>query len=639
MIQECPLGHRAQNFGTIPTCASLTRRAAVRMICGALVVWVIGVLPAWAATRSVVLLFDERLEMPGLAAIDADLVRTLTSSSTDKIQVYREQMDLSRFGSDTYPILLRDFLRAKYADKKIDVAVAIMGPALDFLSRYRDVIFPGTPIVYCGIDRKEFGDRSLPPHVRGILLKREFVPTFELALRLHPHTKHVAVVAGTSEFDVRLLEQAKKEFEVFKGRLSFTYLTAIPLQEMLVEVSKLPPQTIVVFTTLFQDGIGESFIPHEVVSRISAVATAPTYGFLDQYLGRGIVGGKLYSSAVHGAAAGSLVLEALGGFTASGPSLLEPSANKVMFDWRQMQRWGISESQLPEGSEVHFHEPSIWERHRWQLTTMFAALLFQATMITWLLAERHRRQRAEVESRGRMLEVIHLSRTAEAGALSASFAHELSQPLGSIMLNIDAAERLLGTNPPEVGRLKEVLADIRQADQHASEIIQHLGKLLKRRSQIELQEFDLADAIADALHIVSPEAAKRDVSLRANGARQPLPVRADRVHLQQVILILVTNAMDALADIASDARWISIRAGPVGQSAVEVAVSDSGTGIPEHVLCEVFDTFYTTKKQGTGLGLSIARTIVETYGGKIWAENRPGGGAVFRFTLPLARLP
>ena len=159
------------------------------MICGALVVWVIGVLPALAATRSVVLLFDERLEMPGLAAIDADLVRTLTSSSTDKIQVYREQMDLSRFGSDTYPILLRDFLRAKYADKKIDVAVAIMGPALDFLSRYGDAIFPGTPIVFCGIDRKEFGDRSLPPHVRGILLKREFVPTFELALRLHPHTK------------------------------------------------------------------------------------------------------------------------------------------------------------------------------------------------------------------------------------------------------------------------------------------------------------------------------------------------------------------------------------------------------------------------------------------------------------------
>jgi hypothetical protein len=205
IIQECPLGHRAQNFGSrIPTChpmgrvssapicrpeqltshlttefrrghvhiaseaqtkqmkcltmrwvASLRRRAAVRMICAALIVWVVGVFPASAATRSVVLLFDERLELPGLAAIDADLVQTLTSSSTDKIQVYREQMDLSRFGSDTYKMLLRDFPRTKYVDKKIDVAVAIIGPALDFLLRYGDEIFPCTPIVFCGIGRKD----------------------------------------------------------------------------------------------------------------------------------------------------------------------------------------------------------------------------------------------------------------------------------------------------------------------------------------------------------------------------------------------------------------------------------------------------------------------------------------------------
>jgi len=209
-------------------------------------------------------------------------------------------------------------------------------------------------------------------------LKREFAPTLELALRLHPDTKHVAVVAGTSEFDVRLLEQAKKEFQVHEGRLSFTYLTTLPLQKLLFEVSKLPPQTVVLFTTLFQDGVGEPFIPHEVVSRIAAAASVPTYGFLDQYLGRGIVGGNLYSSVVHGTEAGSLVLEALADPAPSRPSLLEPSANKVMFDWRQLQRWGISEGQLPAGSEIYFREPTAWERYRWQLTAIFAALLFQA---------------------------------------------------------------------------------------------------------------------------------------------------------------------------------------------------------------------------------------------------------------------
>src|SRR5260370_9005204 len=120
-------------------------------------------------------------------------------------------MDLSRFGSNSYRVLLRDFLRSKYANKKIDVAVAILGPALDFLLDNGDTIFPGTSIVFCGVDRNEFGNRSLPAHVRGILVNREFAPTLEIALSLHPQTNQVAVAAGTSAFDKRLLDQARSE--------------------------------------------------------------------------------------------------------------------------------------------------------------------------------------------------------------------------------------------------------------------------------------------------------------------------------------------------------------------------------------------------------------------------------------------
>jgi signal transduction histidine kinase len=258
-------------------------------------------------------------------------------------------------------------------------------------------------------------------------------------------------------------------------------------------------------------------------------------------------------------------------------------------------------------------------------------------MITWLLIERHRRRTAELESRHRSLEVMHLSGTAEAGALSVSFAHELSQPLASIMLNAETAERSLLAEPTNVDRVRELLCDIRQADQHAAEIISHVKKLLKRRSEVEAQEFDLNEAIADTMQILSPEAKKRNVTLRVTGIQRPLPVRADAVHLQQVILNLARNSMDAMTTMAPDARMMTIRTTLLGESTVEVSVSDSGTGIPEHKLSEIFDTFYTTKEHGTGLGLSIARTIVETYGGKICAENRAGGGAVFRFTLPLLR--
>ena len=237
----------------------------VRVMWIVLTVWIAGALPASSATRHVVMLFDERPELPGLAALDAEFTRTLAFDSADHIEFYREAMDLSRFGSNAYQTLLKEFLRAKYADKKIDVAVAAIGPALDFLIKYGEVIFPGSPIVFCGIDRREFGDRTLPPHVRGVVAKREYAPTLELALRIHPQTKRVAVVGGTSEFDTRLLKEAREEFHVYEDRLAFTYLTTLPLQQLLTELSQLPPQTIVLFTTFFRDGAGEAFVPHDVV--------------------------------------------------------------------------------------------------------------------------------------------------------------------------------------------------------------------------------------------------------------------------------------------------------------------------------------------------------------------------------------
>jgi signal transduction histidine kinase len=159
---------------------------------------------------------------------------------------------------------------------------------------------------------------------------------------------------------------------------------------------------------------------------------------------------------------------------------------------------------------------------------------------------------------------------------------------------------------------------------------------LKRRSEIELQEFDLNEAIRSALHIMHPEVMKRGIVLSADGIRRALPVRADPVHLQQVILNLALNGMDAMLNSVAGMRTMAVQTALVGDSEVEVSVSDSGTGIPRDKLKDIFETFYTTKQQGTGLGLSIARTIVETYGGRIWAENGTAGGAVFRFTLPLA---
>jgi len=235
------------------------------------------------------------------------------------------------------------------------------------------------------------------------------------------------------------------------------------------------------------------------------------------------------------------------------------------------------------------------------------------------------------------MEVMNLNRSAIAGALSNSFAHELGQPLGAIQSYTDAAMLYLEQNPPDLEKIKRILTSIQKDDQRASDIITKLRSLLKRKDKIETQEFDLNDIITNTLEIMRPQALRNQVDLDAYRADGPLPVSADRVQLEQALVNLAVNGIDAMRDCNDGKRRLSIRAVLVNGSSAEVSVADTGTGVPPEKLNSIFETFYTTKAHGTGLGLSITRTIVETFGGKIWAENRPGGGALFRFTLPLSK--
>jgi C4-dicarboxylate-specific signal transduction histidine kinase len=233
------------------------------------------------------------------------------------------------------------------------------------------------------------------------------------------------------------------------------------------------------------------------------------------------------------------------------------------------------------------------------------------------------------------MQVIHLNRSATTGALSASVAHELNQPLAAILSYAEAGEIYLKANPPNIERAQEVLASIRQDDGRAANIISHVRQLLKQGDASEWEAFDFGDILREALEIVRPEAIKQNVAITVVEADGSLPVRAHAIHLQQVILNLAMNGMDAMQDCPPGRAAMSFEAAINGHSTIEVSVADTGSGVPADKLHKIFETFYTGKRNGTGLGLSISRTIVETYGGRIWAENHAAGGAVFRFTLPL----
>jgi signal transduction histidine kinase len=222
------------------------------------------------------------------------------------------------------------------------------------------------------------------------------------------------------------------------------------------------------------------------------------------------------------------------------------------------------------------------------------------------------------------------------GQLAAALAHELNQPLHAILRNAEAAEIFLESDQPDLEELRAIVSDIRKDDERAGNVIDRLRSLLKRRN-IESVPAEVDALLNDVVALTRSDAAARQVALEVEVAPGLPMVKVDRVHVQQVLLNLMLNAMDAMNGISAGPKRVSLRAAENGKGLVEIAVKDTGHGIEKEKLAHLFEPFFTTKTHGMGVGLAISRTIVEAHGGTIWAENNPDGGATFRFTLATAR--
>jgi len=244
------------------------------------------------------------------------------------------------------------------------------------------------------------------------------------------------------------------------------------------------------------------------------------------------------------------------------------------------------------------------------------------------------RHAVELEVQQQRAELAHFSRVSMLGELSGSLAHELSQPLGAILRNTEAAELFLEDPSPDMDELRAILADIRKDDQRAGAVIDRMRSMMKRRA-VEHGMLDLNMLAADVIGFVRRDADLRKVRLTLEPASSLPLMRGDRIQLQQVLLNLLLNAMDAVSDSTADRRRVAVLV-RLADKRAEVVVSDTGHGIPEDKLPRVFEPFFTSKQNGMGLGLPISRTIIEAHGGSIQAKNDPDGGAIFCFTLPMA---
>ena len=591
--------------------------------------------PAAAEPKRVLLLHSFGPQFAPWVFFAGQFREELFKQSQDKIDLYEASLEGSRFQQPDEQGPIVDYLAALFGTRKLDLIVTIGAPAALFVQKYRPQFFPSIPLVIGAPDRRMINYSRLTSNDAPVAVSLDFKEWIENILRVLPDTTHIAWVVGASPLERFWTEEFRRVSQPFTGRISFEWFNDLRFEDMLKRVSELPPHSAIFYVDLRVDAAGVPLDRDQVVPKLTRAANAPIFSYIDSYLGLGIVGGPMLSSEEVGRRMAEAAVRILSGETPGDLKIPPVAQGTSQYDWRELQRWKISEDRLPAGSVVRFREPTVWKQYRQQIALITAVILAQAGLILALLNAHRRRRLAEVQSRQRMAELAHVNRFSTAGVLTASIAHEINQPLGSILTNAETAQVILNSPGPDIVELKEIVGDILRDDRRASEVIRGMRSLLTK-APFELKNIDLNEVARETVEFLSALAIGRKVELVSVIIPDALPILGDRIQLQQVILNLVVNGIDAMKDTPTENSIISIRTSRV-ENFAELSVSDRGPGIPESKLKAVFEPFFTSKPEGMGMGLSIARTIIEAHNGLITANNRVHGGASFRIKLSLVQ--
>jgi signal transduction histidine kinase len=581
--------------------------------------------------RQVLLLYAESRLAPALVRADAAFRSTVSSGAGTPVDFRTEFLDLPPTPSAAYERRLRDLLRLKYRDIHPELIMAFGPSALRIALEYRADLAPGAPIVFMAVD--SVGDLALGRDVTGVMMPIDAKETLEAALRLQPETRRVVVVSGTSAFDKRLLASTRAAFAGAPGRLEFTYLTDLPLESVAAYLATVPENTIVFVISFLRDSAGRNLSTPEALDRFIQTSRAPMYGLGGSFLGRGIVGGRLIDFEKQGRSAGELALRQLRGETLGPADIVTQNMNTYMFDSRQLKRWGLREDRLPPGSVIQFRQRSALDQYRWAIIGTLAVVLLESGLIAALVIQGARRRRAEAEGVAQRAQLAHAQRVTAMGALVATLAHEINQPLGAIVSNAEAARRLVDPAVQKRTDLLEALDDIIDDGQRASEVIRRLRAML-RKGEPERKPCDVNALIVDVMKFLEADLARAGVSTELRLQDGLPPVHGDSIQLQQVILNLAVNAEAAMAEAAGGLRRLTVESSQPAPGTVEVCIRDTGVGVKEGDLEGIFKPFVTTKTSGLGMGLSISRSIVEAHGGTIRAERNPERGLSVHVRLP-----
>ncbi len=576
------------------------------------------------------MIFEHDATLPALVEASAGIERHLSRALPHGRQMFSEYLDLARFSEPEHVEAQVEVLAAKYRDEPMDVVIAGGEGALEFVLEHRDAFAPGAPVVFGGVNPGYVEDLDLPPHAYGVVSSFDPRGTVELARRVQPNATSLVLLSGSADMDRDMLSRSLESVHAIEG-LSVSVVTDMTIAGFQEFAGSLDLDTILVVVSVFADADGRHFPPRDSVATIAAAARTPVYTAYSTQLGHGALGGQVETLGSIGEAIGALAVRVTSG-EPDIPRLVHSVAHPVV-DWRQLQRFGLDTNRLPPETDLLFYDPTTWERYRGEILLASTVIFLQSATIGALVVQSRRRRKVEDELVAGRLELAHLSRTTQLGELSGALAHELNQPLTAILANAEAGRRLIDQDRPDLKEIAAILTDIAADDRRAAAIISGLHRLMVK-GKADMTRVDLATLVDNTLALIRSELVTRQTPVEVRHAARDLEVTGNAPQLQQVVLNLVLNGAEAMADMPPPDRLLVVetRIRPDGWR--EIAVRDRGRGVTDEMREAAFRPFVSSKSGGLGFGLSICRSIAQAHGGTLGFDPTVAQGVRVVLALP-----
>jgi len=563
---------------------------------------------AQPAQKRVLVLYTTRRDTQFSIIGDQTMPGLLERGVGAKVDYYSEHIDGARFPEGQYAQAFYDYLELKYHDARFDAIITTHILAFEFMQAHRDELFPNTPVVFLADDAeaKRFKNSA------GVITPRDYRASMDLALALQPDTQEVFVITGNSSRDHDAETVARLQFAQYAPGVRFSYLSGLPIDLLERQLRAMPEHSIAYYVLFYQDSAGVNVTPVEYLDRVTAIANRPVYSWVDSTFDHGIVGGGFTSIRLQIKTVADLAVRVLRGESADSVPILtaRPVENKV--DWRQLQRWRISESRVPTGTLLLFRPPTAWDRYKPYIIGIAGLLLAQSALIAFLLVQRRRLRAAEEtvrhgqadlkDSRDQIRDLggrLLAAQDAERSRIALELHDDISQQLAVLMMNL---QMLCGFG---AGHDDDAEAVARESLGHADGIARSLRDLSHRLYPTKLRLLGLVPAIASLEHDLTTA----NLTVRFSHDNVPPGLPHDlTLALYRVVQEALRNAV-----VHSDAQEVRIRIEGRGGS-LFMTIEDDGIG------------FDVDAAVGQGLGLISMRERLDRGGGALTITSTPGAG-------------